>query len=154
MFQPGLPSNVARPDPAAFATVDKAVASFTGGGPAPADFNRWTTAERLRFLNRLPRKMAKGRLDALNERLNLNETGNNEVLFAWLELVVENEYDPGVPALERFLASNGRGKFVRPLIMGLAGNKQWGLPIAKRVYAKTRSLYHPIVQRDLDELKL
>jgi len=154
VYEPGLPSNVARPDPAAFAKVDKAVASFTSGGAAPADFGQWTTAERMRFLNRLPRKMAKARLDALNDALKLNDTGNNEVLFAWLELVVENQYDPGVPALERFLASNGRGKFVKPLIMGLAGNKQWGLPIAKRVYAKTRSLYHPIVQRDLDELKL
>ena len=153
VYQPGLPSNVARPDPAAFATVDKAVSAFTGGA-VPADFTSWTTAEKLRFLNKLPRKLPKPRLDALNNGLKLNDTGNNEVLFAWLELVVNNHYDPGVPALERFLLSNGRGKFVRPLITSLSEDKQWGLPIAKRVYARSRNLYHPIVQRDLDALNL
>ena len=154
VYQPGLPANVARPDPAAFAAVDQAVGAFARGGDAPAEFARWTTAERLRFLNRLPRKMARARLDALNDTLKLNDSGNNEVLFAWLELVVENRYDPGVPVLERFLESNGRGKFVKPLITDLAGDKSWGLPIAKRVYARSRSLYHPIVRRDLDALNL
>ncbi|HET7708296.1 MAG TPA: M1 family metallopeptidase [Sphingomicrobium sp.] len=154
VYRPGLPPNVARPDPAAFATVDKAVAAFGRGGGAPADFATWTTAERLRFLNRLPRKMAPARLDALDKGLKLNETGNNEVLFAWLELAVNNRYDPAVPALERFLLSNGRGKFVRPLITALAEDEQWGLPIARRVYARSRSLYHPIVQRDLDALNI
>ena len=58
VYQPGLPANVARPDPAAFAAVDKAVAAFAGGGAAAGGFSgSWTTAERLRFLNKLPRKL-------------------------------------------------------------------------------------------------
>ncbi|HEX6218756.1 MAG TPA: M1 family metallopeptidase [Sphingomicrobium sp.] len=155
VYQPGLPSNVARPDPAAFAAVDKAVADFNRQSARPQGWGEWTAAERLRFLNKLPRKLGKGQLDELSRGLGLNEDQyNKEIQFAWLELVVENQYDPGVPLLEAFLTSNGRGKFVRPLIMGLAGNKQWGLPIAKRVYARSRSLYHPIVQRDLDALNI
>ena len=154
VYRPGLPANVARPDPAAFATVDKAVAAFAGGSPAPADFAAWTTAEKLRFLNNLPRKTAKPRLDELNRALKLNEAGNNEVLFAWLDLAIRNRYDPAVPALERFLTSQGRRKFVRPLIETLAADAEWGRPIAARVYRQARSSYHPITQRDLDELKL
>ena len=154
VYKPGLPSNVARPDPAAFATVDNAVRAFAGGGPAPSNFGNWTTAEKLRFLNKLPRKMAVSRLDALNQGLRLNQAGNQEVLFAWLSLAVGNRYDPAVPALERFLLAQGRGKFVRPLIEALAKDRQWGRPIATRVYDKARPLYHPIVTRDLDELKL
>ncbi len=154
VYQPGLPSNVARPDPAAFAAVDKAVTAFSGGGSAPEAFSGWTTAEKLRFLNKLPRKMAKSRLDVLNSALKLNESGNNEVLFAWLDLAIRNRYDPAVPTLERFLTVQGRRKFVKPLIETLAKDSQWGRPIATRVYREARASYHPITQRDLDKLKL
>jgi len=154
VYQPGLPTNVARPDPAAFAEVDRAVSAFAGGGPAPAGFDKWTTAERLRFISSLARKQPVGRLDELNGKLRLNEAGNNEVLFAWLELAVANRYDPAVPALERFLLAQGRRKFVRPLITSLAEDRQWGRPIAARIYAKARASYHPVTTRDLDELSL
>jgi hypothetical protein len=154
VYQPGLPSNVARPDPAAFATVDKAVSAFSGGRAVPAAFGQWTTAEKLRFLNKLPRKLPSKRLDELNRSLKLNEAGNNEVLFAWLDLAIRNRYDPAVPALERFLTTQGRRKFVRPLIETLAADAQWGRPIATRVYREARVSYHPITQRDLDKLKL
>ena len=154
VYQPGLPSNVAKPDPAAFAAVDKAVTAFSGGGAAPSAFGQWTTAEKLRFLNKLPRKLPAKRLDELNRGLRLNDAGNNEVLFAWLDLAIRNRYDPAVPALERFLTTQGRRKFVRPLIETLAEDAQWGRPIATRVYREARASYHPITQRDLDKLKL
>ncbi len=152
--RPGLPNNVARPDPAAFAAVDKAVSAFTAGGPAPIGFGAWTTAERIRFINSLPRKLPAARLDELNGKLRLNEAGNNEVLFAWLKLAVENRFEPAVPALERFLTTQGRRKFVRPLIEALAKDQRWGRPIAVRVYAKARPSYHPVTTRDLDKLGL
>ena len=154
VYQPGLPSNVARPDPAAFAAVDKAVSAFSRGGAVPSTFGQWTTAEKLRFLNKLPRKLPTKRLDELNRTLRLNESGNNEVLFAWLDLAIRNRYDPAVPALERFLTTQGRRKFVRPLIETLAADTKWGRPIATRVYREARASYHPITQRDLDKLKL
>jgi hypothetical protein len=154
VYKPGLPANVARPDPAAFAVVDQAVKAFSAGGSAPAAFNGWTTAEKLRFINKLPRKMAKSRLDELNGKLKLNQAGNNEVLFAWLDLAIRNRYDPAVPALEHFLTTQGRRKFVRPLIETLAKDTQWGRPIAARVYREARTSYHPITQRDLDKLNL
>ena len=155
VYQPGLPGNVARPDPAAFADVDMAVRRFGGGGALDtAAWDKWTTAERLRFLNRLPRKLAKPRLDALEQGLKLNSIGNNEVRFAWLDLAIGNRYDPAVPSAEQFIGSQGRGKFVRPLITALAEDKQWGRPIAVRVYAKSRPLYHPSVTKTLDKLGL
>jgi leukotriene-A4 hydrolase len=154
VYEPGLPANVARPSPAAFATVDKAVAAFASGGPAPAEFGGWTTAEQIRFINSLPRQLPAARLDDLNARLGLNEAGNNEVLFAWLDLAVANRYQPAVPALETFLTVQGRRKFVRPLIEALAKDETWGRPIAVRVYAKARPSYHAVTTRDLDKLGL
>ena len=150
--QPGIPPNMVRPPASTFAEQDKAAADFAGGAAPPQAWPRWITDERLRFLNRLPRTLPKARLDALQSAFGLNDTRNMEVRFAWLDLAVGNHYDPAVPSLEQFLISQGRGKFVRPLFKALAKDSSWGKPIAKRVYAKARPLYHPLVTRDLDKL--
>nr|WP_246448817.1 M1 family metallopeptidase [Sphingomonas sabuli] len=154
VYKPGLPANVTRPVPAAFAEVDREIAAYKAGGTVPAEFQEWTTAEQLRFVNGLPRKLSRQRLDSLERTLRLNETGNNEVLFAWLELAVANRYDPAVPALERFLTTQGRGKFVVPLLTALAEDKAWGRPLAVRIYRQARPLYHPIEIQRLAKLKL
>ena len=152
VYAPGLPANVVRPDPSAFAAVDQAVATFNRDGRAPAGFAGWTTAERLRFLDALPRKQSAERLAELDRALGLNQATNNEVLAAWLELAIANRYQPSVPALERFLASMGRRKFVLPLFEILAKDKEWGVPIARRIYPRVRPLYHSVTYRSVDKL--
>jgi aminopeptidase N len=155
VYQPGLPGNVVRPDPGIFAQVDAQVRAVdNGAAPDRELWDAWTTNERLRFLTRLGRKQSRQKLDRIEGTLQLNEASNNEVMFAWLELAVANRYDPAVPALERFLTVQGRRKFVRPLITVLAGDPQWGRPIAARIYAKARASYHPVTTRDLDKLGL
>ena len=154
VYRPGIPPNMMRPPANTFAEQDKTSAAFAHGSAAPQAWSSWTTDERLRFLNRLPRKFPKARLDALQSAYDLNGTTNMEVRFAWLDLAVSNRYDPAVQSLEQFLTAQGRGKFVRPLIKALAADKQWGRPIATRIYAKARPLYHPLVTRDLDKLGL
>ena len=153
--EPGLPANMVKPDAKAFADVDQAAAAFSrGGAPDAARWGKWTTDERLRFLNRLPRKLPTQRLAALDQTFALNRIGNMEVRYAWLELAVANRFDPAVPSLEQFLTSQGRRKFVRPLINALAKDTAWGRPIASRVYAAGRRGYHPMVTSELDLLKL
>jgi len=154
VYQPGIPPNAVRPPATTFAEQDKATKAFVRGASAPANWSSWNTEERLRFLNRLPRKLPKGRLDALQSAFDLNGASNKEIRFAWLDLAVGNRYDPALASLEQFLTSQGRGKFVKPLIRALAKDSSWGKPIAKRIYAEARPLYHPLVARDLDELKL
>jgi leukotriene-A4 hydrolase len=154
VYRPGIPPNMVRPAADVFAEQDKATAAFASDASPPAGWPRWTTDERLRFLNRLPRKLPKTRLEALESAFRLNDAHNMEVRFAWLDLAVGNRYEAAVPSLEQFLTSQGRGKFVKPLIQALAKDTQWGRPIAKRVYAEARPLYHPLVTRDLDKLKL
>ena len=152
VYQPGIPSNMVRPPASVFAEQDKATSEFANGGPPPSEWANWTTDERLRFLTRLPRKMDSSRLGALQAAFKLNTTSNSEIRFAWLDLAVGNRYDPAVPSLEQFLGSVGRGKFVRPLYKALAADTAWGLPIARRLYAANRPLYHPQVQAALDKL--
>jgi aminopeptidase N len=153
--RPGIPANIARPDAEAFAEVDRAARAFAGGGvPDQAAWSRWTTDERLRFIGRLPRKLPKQRLGALEKAFDLNSIRNMEVRFAWLDLAVANRYDPAVSSLEQFLGAQGRRKFVRPLIQALAADAGWGRPIAVRIYARNRASYHPLTTRDLDKLML
>ncbi len=153
--QPGIPSNIAKADPQAFATIDSAVAAFNAGTlPETSAWSEWTTDERLRFLTKIDKRQPTDRLAALDRAFSLSRAGNNELRFAFLKMVVASRYDPAVPALEEFLTMQGRRKFVRPLITALAEDKQWGRPIAVRVYAKARAGYHPVTTRDLDKLDL
>jgi aminopeptidase N len=152
VYQPGLPANAARPDPKAFAPVDAALAAFRRGGAAnTVPYAGWTTAERLRFLNGLPRELPQGRLAELDRALNLTESGNSETLFAWLQLALANRYQPAVPAAERFLLAQGRRKFVAPLFTTLMGEGEWGRPIAQRVYQSARPGYHAVTTGTVDK---
>ncbi len=151
--QPGIPANLAPADPAAFAEVDTAVTAFaTGTAPMKAVWDRWTTDERLRFLTRIDRKQSNANLELLGRGFGLARAGNNETRFAFLELAVANKLDAAVPAIEDFLMTQGRRKFVRPLLTALYADREWGRPIAQRVYAKARSSYHPVTTRDIDKL--
>jgi aminopeptidase N len=153
--EPGIPSNIAKADPQAFAAVDAAVAAFKDGKlPDAAAWGGWTTDERLRFLTKIDKKQPTERLAALDQAFSLSRAGNSELRFAFLTLAVANRYDPAVPALEEFLTIQGRRKFVKPLITSLAEDKEWGRPIAVRVYRKARPGYHPVTIRDLDKLGL
>jgi aminopeptidase N len=146
VYQPGIPDNAVAPQSPQFARVDQAAKGYGGGTVAPQalGFANWGTAERVRFINGLPRQLPAERLAALDRSYNLSGTGNSEVLFAWLRLAIANRYDPAVPAVERFLTSQGRRKFVAPLFEDLVKQGEWGRPIAQRIYAKAGPTYHSV----------
>ncbi|MEA3014170.1 MAG: leukotriene-A4 hydrolase [Sphingomonadales bacterium] len=153
VYKPGLPANAVRPDPKAFAPVDAALGEFGRGAKPPLGlWGQWTTAERLRFLNGLPRTLPQPRLAELDRSLGLTESRNDETLFAWLQLALANRYQPAVPAAERFLMTQGRRKFVSPLFETLVKQGEWGRPIAERIYAKARPTYHSVTSGTVDKL--
>lgn len=151
VYRPGLPDNAVRPDAQAFAEVDAAVRAFAGGGAIGAiPYSGWNTAERIRFLNALPRRLPAARLAALDQAFGLSRSGNSEVLFAWLKLAIANRFDPAVPAAERFLTTMGRRKFVLPLFDALIAEGDWGRPVAQRIYARARPGYHAVTRGSVD----
>ncbi|MEL7218380.1 MAG: M1 family metallopeptidase [Pseudomonadota bacterium] len=152
VYGTGLPTNAWKPDTEAFADVDSAVAAYAKTGTLPGldTWRAWTAAEQRRFLEELPEKLSNEELAALDGTLGLSKTGNNEVLFLWLEAALRNEYEPGVAQAERFLATVGRNKFVSPLFTAL-NETDWGKPIARRIYAETRSSYHAYTRDSVDK---
>ena len=73
------------------------------------------------------------------------------MLFAWLRIAIRHRYQPAMPALERFLTSQGRRKFLRPLYEDLMAT-DWGKAEARRIYATARPLYHAVSVGTLDSI--
>lgn len=153
IYGTGIPANVARPDPAAFAAVDAAAQQYAANrtldGRAWAG---WSTAEQMRFLQSLPATLSAAELAALDDAFGLSETGNSEVKFLWLRAALSNRYDPAVPQAEAFLTSVGRNKFVEPLFRALVDQGAWGTPIARRIYEQARPLYHAFTRNQVERL--
>jgi leukotriene-A4 hydrolase len=148
----GLPANAVHVKAADFVRVDAAAAAFASKGAASLDVANWNTAERVRFLNRLPRKLSPRQLASLSELLNLANQHNSEVRFAWLRLAIANRYPPAEAQAEEFLLSMGRRKFVLPLFRDLMAQGQWGQAIARRVYAQARPGYHSVTVNSVDKV--
>jgi aminopeptidase N len=155
IYETGLPDNVAKPDPAAFAEVDAAAEAFGADRTLDdAAWTKWTSAERQRFLASLPRELMEAELAGLDEALRLSDSKNNEILFLWLKLAMENQYEAAVPTVDTFLSNVGRRKFVAPLFETLMEEGAWGQAIAKRIYAKTRQSYHSVTTGTVDKAVL
>jgi len=56
-----------------------------------------------------------------------------------------------MPALEHFLTSQGRRKFLRPLYDDLM-KTSWGPAVARRVYQQARPTYHAVSVATLDTI--
>jgi leukotriene-A4 hydrolase len=149
--KPGIPSNA--PDVAnVFAQVDAEVARFRSGIPASSLVTTgWTTQQWQHFVESLPAGLSEAQLAALDRAFGFTRSGNSEVLFAWLRIAVRSHYRPAMPALEHFLTSQGRRKFLTPLYRDLLAT-DWGKEEAKRIYASARPHYHAVATSTLDAI--
>ncbi|HVI31812.1 M1 family metallopeptidase [Phenylobacterium sp.] len=143
-YGPGLPDNAVHLSSPKLAEVDRSVKAFAEGAPAASlPATAWTTQEWQRFLNNLPRKLTAAQLADLDRAFSLSASTNGYVRSAWLELVIANRYEPGLPSLRAFLASVGRGLFVNPLYTGLMRQGDWGQALARQYFAEAKATYHP-----------
>jgi leukotriene-A4 hydrolase len=146
---PGLPANAPKPHSEAFAKVEAQAKAFADGGPASAIKTvGWSSHERVHLIESLP-KLTPERMAELDAQFHFSESGNSEVLSAWLEKSLDARYKAAYPAIERFLTMQGRRKFLKPLYEKLAANPE-DLAFARRVYAKARPTYHPVSQQTID----
>jgi len=152
-YQPGVPENAVVPQSTAFARVEEQAQAFADGTRASAlQTANWSTQEWQHFLGALPPRMTPAQLADLDRAFKLSEQGNSEILFAWLQIAVRHRYQPALPALERFLTSQGRRKFVRPLFAALMEQGEWGRAHALRIYRIARPGYHPVTSGSVDAI--
>jgi aminopeptidase N len=152
VYKPGLPANAVAPQSNVFQRVEAQDAAFTKGARVASLSTRdWSTQEWQHFLDKLPQTLTPAQLAELDSTFKLTDAGNSEVLFLWLRIAIRHRYRPAMPALERFLTTQGRRKFLRPLYEDLM-KQDWGKAEAKRIYAKARPLYHSVATGTLDPI--
>jgi hypothetical protein len=154
VYKPGLPDNAPVPRSTALETVERQAQAFAGGSRAATLASAsaaWSTQEWLHFLGKLPPAISSAQVADLDRTFGLTARGNSEVLFAWLRIAIKHRYQPAMPALERFLTSQGRRKFLRPLYEDLMAT-DWGKAEARRIYATARPLYHAVSVGTLDSI--
>jgi leukotriene-A4 hydrolase len=151
IFEPGVPANAPVIKSDAFTAVEAQVQSWKGGAAASSlQTKNWSTQEWMHFLRALPDTIPAERLKDLDTTFKLSASGNSEILFAWLTTAIRNRYEPAFPALEKFLTSQGRRKFVAPLYAELA-KTDWGKQMAMRIYTRARPTYHSVAVGTIDK---
>ena len=102
--------------------------------------------------NVLTKQSTPEQMAALDGRFHFSDSGNNEVLFAWLQKSVDAHYRGAYPAVERFLVSQGRRRYLKPVYEKLVRNGGDDLAFAKKIYGVARPTYHPVSQSAIDEI--
>ena len=153
---PGLPPDCPRPASTLLDLVDAASAHFLTGAPAGELAARaWTTTQWIHFLTAIDGKVSRAMLDEIDVVYHLTESGNAEILAAWLELNLDAGYAALPPALDsrlaKFLFQVGRRKFVKPLFQALIASDQ-GRQRARAIYQVVRPRYHAVTRRTIDEM--
>ena len=152
IYGTGLPSNAVVEQSDRFAQAEAQARAFAGGTPATQlATQNWTTQEWLHFLRSLPAQLTPAQMAGLDRAFGFTATGNSEVLFQWLRTAIRTRYEPALPALERFLATQGRRKFILPLFTDLMAH-EWSRDFARRVYARARPTYHAVTRNSVDEV--
>ena len=152
IYKEGIPANISKVQSAAFERVDAELASFLKGTPAsqlPAA--KWSTSEWTRFLNGLPKDLPAARMKELDDAFHLTQSGNSQILQAWLLESIRTSYHATDAALENFLLTVGRRLYIKPLYTELMKTPE-GTKKAKAIYAKARSGYHAVSRETLDKI--
>jgi len=151
VYGPGIPANAPRAAQERFRRVDSARNAFLEGtAPAPLPTQQWSTHEWLHFLRKMPRPLPLAQMQALDKAFHFTTTANSEIADLWYIMAVRTDYKPAYPAMEQFLSSVGRRKFLEPLYgeMMRTGKQE----MAREIYRKYRMNYHPMAQGALDRI--
>ena len=145
--RPGLPEGAPRFVSKRLEVLSELAAGWKDGRrPVAAETSRWTPAEMLVYLQRLPRKMSREDCVALDALLGLSGRGNHELLVPWLCLAAASGHESVFPRVRALLASVGRMKYVRPLYQAL-GETPNGRALAREVFAAAAPSYHALTRR-------
>jgi hypothetical protein len=150
VYGEGLPANVPLVNSDALSKVDELRVVWERGEVPGSQlpWENWSYQERYRFISNFSDGVKAEQMKALDDRFGISATGNNEVLFAWLEQSIKKHYTPAYDELEKFLTTVGRRKFVSPLYEAMIATDQRDLAVA--IYKKARQNYHAVTAGTVD----
>ena len=152
IFGYGLPDNAPAVSEEVFMGMETAARSFVAGtAPARLRADDWSTHEWLRFIAALPDSLPRAQMEQLDREFRFTQSGNSEVLFAWLRLAINSRYEPAFERLDEFLTTQGRRKFLTPLYTELM-ETDWGAEMARDIYRRARPLYHSVSRGTIDRV--
>ncbi len=152
VFGTGLPDNGPVIQSDAFQKVDLQINGWTTITRAKdLGTKGWTTPEWIHFIRHLPAAMNEKQMAELDEAFHFTQSGNSEIISAWLIHVIASHYEKGYPVLENFLMQIGRRRYLQPIYTELAKTRE-GTEMARRIYSKARSGYHSITSSTIDKI--
>jgi len=127
-------------------------ASSTKAKVPDRDIIGWTSAQKVCFLDALltssdVRKLNLVTLSAMKETYGFHMSKNAEVLFRFCLLAVQSEDAEIYPIVVRFITSQGRMKYVRPLYRAMFQSNDIAKNIAIDTFMKNHDFYHPIAAK-------
>ncbi len=111
----------------------------------------WSAHEWQHFLDNMPAGLTPAQMLELDRQFALTRNPNSYIAMSWFRQAIRHKYEAATPAVERFLLSVGRMRFVNPLYRELAKTPE-GRAFAERVFAKARPTYHPIAQAGVERI--
>lgn len=152
IYGTGIPENCPKVESKEFDKVQMQIDNWLDGTAARMlETKDWTTHHWIYFLRNLPDSLSLRQMAELDVAFNLTQSRNSEILFAWLKLAIHNEYKRAYPALESFLMTVGRRKFLKPLYKELAKTPD-GKRMALSIYGHSRNKYHSITYHTIDDI--
>ena len=152
VYSAGLPSDFPSIHSSSLETVEAELARWQDGAPAAdLETEAWNSHEWLHFLRHLPAELTQEQLADLDGAFSLSDQGNSEMLAEWLKQAIRAEYEVAYPALENFLTSMGRRKFLMPLYGEMIKTEK-GVEMAAAIYTRARGGYHPLAVGSVDAL--
>lgn len=85
-------------------------------------------------------------LKAMKQQYGMEATKNSEILFRFCKLAIAAEDTEIIPVAVRFVTTQGRMKFTRPLYKALYRSKM-GSALAVETFLKHKDMYHPICSK-------
>lgn len=144
---PDLDTSMAK-DSQDLASIWLAVDREGKSAPTTNAIKSWSSLQTTCFLDDLLLKLG-GRplkaatLKAMNDLYQLASTRNAEVLFRYCDLAIQAEDSSILPTVTRFITTQGRMKFTRPLYRALYKSRM-GRKLAISTFLANKDFYHPI----------
>ncbi|MEL6537654.1 MAG: M1 family metallopeptidase, partial [Bacteroidota bacterium] len=148
VYGPGLPPTLPQVTSNRFDLVDQALGSWMEGGSIVTE--NWSSHEWLRFVRQIPEHVTGDQMGKLDADFGFTQTGNSEVLTAWLEQSVNKNYEVAYARLRDFLVNTGRRKFLVPLYRAMLESDQ--AEMARSIYEEARPNYHFVSINTLDAM--